>query len=176
MPFDLVPLIGSDVSPRIASLLDRAKGLVTEELAESTRLGYLRDFRAFNLWCQREGLTAMPATTSTVAAYIADIEAAGRMRGPSLLRRLVGISWSHKVRGHVDPTAGQAIRSLLRSVRRNLGTAPIHRKAAISPDMMVEMLALCPNTLAGKRDCAVVAQVGGSVAAIGADRTGRGRY
>lgn len=157
MPFDLVPLSGGEMSPRIAELLDRAKGLVAEELAVSTREGYMRDFRAFTAWCQRHGLPSMPATSSAVAAYITDIEMTGRLRGPTLSRRLAGIGWCHKVRGAADPTKGPAIRSLLRSVRRNLGVAPVNRKAALTPDQLVTMLDLCPNTLAGKRDRALLA-------------------
>lgn len=71
---------------------------------------------------------------------------------------MAAISWAHRLVNEPDPTketdpdTRSALKPLLRSARRTLGIAPVNRKAAITPDMLVAMLALCPATLAGKRD------------------------
>jgi hypothetical protein len=90
--------------------------------------------------------------SSVVAAYVASLtRGEGTIRAGTLSRRLAALAWAHKIAGELDPTR-DAVRALLRSARRHLGTAPVHRKAAITPDMLVAMLELCPPTGDGERD------------------------
>ena len=155
MPFDLIPLTTGAVTASIADDLDLARTLVREELAASTRSGYQRDVRLFVRWCDARGVCPMPASTSVVAAYIASLTREGTIRAGTLSRRLAALAWAHKIGGQPDPTR-DAVRALLRSARRTLGVAPVNRKAAISPDMLLAMLDHCPDTLAGKRDRALL--------------------
>ena len=155
MPHDLAVLTDTSVPALIADDLDLARTLVREELAASTRAGYQRDVRLFAAWCDSRGVCPMPASPAVVAVYIAHLTRAGTIRAGTLSRRLAALAWAHKIAGAPDPTR-DAVRSLLRSARRQLGTAPVNRKAAITPDMLVGMLALCPDTLTGKRDRALL--------------------
>jgi site-specific recombinase XerD len=163
VPHDLITIDAANTIPALlADDLDLAKLLVTEELAESTRAGYTRDVRLFAAWCDARGVCPMPSSPAIVASYVAHLVREGTIRGATLSRRIAAIAWCHKIAGEPDPTTStgpttrSAVRPLLRAARRRLGTETVNRKAAISPDMMVEMLALCPATLTGKRDRALL--------------------
>jgi hypothetical protein len=41
------------------------------EKAESTRVAYRGDFTLFRKWCERKGVSALPASPATVAAFLA---------------------------------------------------------------------------------------------------------
>jgi site-specific recombinase XerD len=159
----LTPLVPPPVElVSIETDLDLAKELVKEELAASTREGYGRDFKQFSRWCTDRNVSPMPATPAVVAAYVAFLVRESRLRGATLSRRIAAIAWAHKIAGEPDPTTEtdphtrSAVRPLLRAARRRLGTETVNRKAAITPDMLVAMLHLCPDTLAGKRDRALL--------------------
>jgi site-specific recombinase XerD len=163
MPHDLTPLFpsGTDLA-LLADDLDLAKELVKEELAASTREGYGRDFKQFSRWCASRNVSPMPATPAVVAAYVAFLVRESQLRGATLSRRMAAIAWVHQIAGEPDPTTEtdqhtrSAVRPLLRAARRRLGTEAVNRKAAITPDMLVVMLHLCSDTLAGKRDRALL--------------------
>ena len=104
MPHDLAVLpAGADLA-LLDDDLDFARELVREELAASTRSGYLRDCRLFARWCDARGVSPMPAAPATVAAYIASLVKEGRIRGSTLSRRIAAMGWAHKIAGERDPT------------------------------------------------------------------------
>jgi integrase len=55
------------------------------------------------------------------------------------------------------PTNAEGVRAVLRGIRRTIGTAPDRKNPATTADVLTAMLRLCPNTLAGKRDRALLA-------------------
>jgi integrase len=58
--------------------------------------------------------------------------------------------------GHEPPTGSEAVKAVLRGIRRTIGSAK-QGKAPATADVLKQMLALCPDTLAGKRDRALLA-------------------
>ena len=57
--------------------------------------------------------------------------------------------------GHEPPTNNEGVKATLRGIRRTIGAAR-ERKAPATVDVLKQMLALCPDTLAGKRDRALL--------------------
>jgi integrase len=58
--------------------------------------------------------------------------------------------------GYEPPTSQEGVRAVLGGIRRTIGAAREGKAPAIA-DVLKQMLALCPDTLAGKRDRALLA-------------------
>jgi len=70
------------LGPYLAAAVDLAKA----EKAASTRKAYGTDFRLFREWCEAKGVSALPAASETVAAYLA--AQAGASKASTLGRRV----------------------------------------------------------------------------------------
>ena len=57
--------------------------------------------------------------------------------------------------GHEPPTGSEAVKAVLRDIRRTIGSAK-QGKAPATADLIGQMLALCPDTMIGKRDRALL--------------------
>ena len=58
--------------------------------------------------------------------------------------------------GPEPPTSAEGVEAMLRGIRRTTGAAK-QGKAPATADVLTSMLALCPDTLIGKRDRALLA-------------------
>lgn len=93
------------------------------------------DIEAFDLWCRRQGLAALPATSSQVAAYL---EARGQegAKPASLSRYKASLAKIHQLLGLPDPTRTELVRLTLAAHRRTVGAAqaqarPLRFKGAV---------------------------------------------
>lgn len=133
-----------------------ALGFAEQEKAAGTRRVYRSDWRHFAAWCAARGLEPLPATPETVARFLS-AEAMAGIKASTLGRRVAAISYAHRLAGHREPPSGaEAVKAVLRGIRRTIGTAPV-RKAPATAELIGEMLKHCPDTLAGKRDRALLA-------------------
>ena len=106
------------LGPDLASAIDLAKA----EKAASTRKAYGADFRLFKVYCDSKGVSALPATPETVAAYIA---AEAKTAKPSTIgRRLAdaGVQ-AHGIR------AAKKLMPTLKMVSFVLGLRPLGLRA-----------------------------------------------
>jgi site-specific recombinase XerD len=125
------------------------------EKSAGTRRAYRSDFAIFTTWCLARGLDPMPATASTVARFLS-AQATGGLKASTIGRRAAAISYAHKLAGFEPPTGAETVRAVVRGIRRSIGTAAI-RKSPATADVVTQMLALCPATLRGRRDAALLA-------------------
>ncbi|KQT55062.1 integrase [Methylobacterium sp. Leaf456] len=124
--------------------------------ADATVRAYAADWRAFQAWCAGYGFRSAPASPEAVAAYLVAEAEAGRSAS-TIGRRCAAISSAHKLGKLVDPTADEAVRAAMKGIRRRFGTAP-DQKAAATVEILSAMLMRIPaETLAGKRDRALLA-------------------
>ena len=63
----------------------------------------------------------------------------------------IGTSW----RATDPPTTAEGVKAVLRGICRTIGAAK-QGKAPATADLLARMLELCPDTLAGKRDAALL--------------------
>ena len=119
----------------------------------NTLRAYDADWRDFTAWCSRCACSCLPATSQTVAQYIADL--AKCRKASTIQRRLSTISQIHQLRGFESPTKCEMVRSVLKGIRRALGTAP-HQKTPLVANDVREMVARLPDSLLGVRDCALL--------------------
>lgn len=80
------------------------------------------DLEAFDLWCQRTGRVALPATPETVADYL-DGRAEQGSKPASLGRYKASIAKIHLLLDLKDPTPASLVKLRLQAIRRRLGTA-----------------------------------------------------
>lgn len=125
------------------------------EKSAGTRRAYRSDFRIFTAWCDVRGVCPLPALPGVVSAFLSG-EATGGLKASTIGRRGAAIVYAHKLAGYEPPTSAETVRAVVRGIRRSIGTAPV-RKAPATADVVMQMLSLCPDTLAGKRDRALLA-------------------
>ena len=53
--------------------------------------------------------------------------------------------------GHEPPTGSEAVKAVLRGIRRTIGSAK-QGKTPATADLIGQMVALCPDNMIGKRD------------------------
>ncbi len=137
------------LGPDLAAAIDLAKA----EKAASTRKAYGTDFRIFKAYCDAKGVSALPATPETVAAYIA---AEAQTAKPSTIgRRVAAIRYAHKLAALETPTDAEGVKATMRGIRRTFGGAR-NKKAPAVAAKMHSMVATAPAGLAGLRDRALL--------------------
>ncbi len=135
--------------------LAAARSYVDGSLASSTKRAYRSGLTAFRAWCGLEGVTALPASPETVAAFLA-AEADAGLKPATLGQRLAAIAWAHEAAGVDSPTKAKLVTATLRGIRRKLGTAP-SRKAPATADRLAAMVTHADaSTLKGLRDRALL--------------------
>lgn len=142
---------GADIVP--PSTLEQVRAYVQASKAESTIRGYRSDWREFCEWCQARAMVALPASSETVAAYIADC--ASRLKVGSIQRRLNAIAEAHKATGMESPTVAGIVRNTLKGIKRTHGTAPVQKVAALTDDIRA-MVDATDDGFIGLRDRALV--------------------
>ena len=79
-----------------------------------------------------------------VAAYLSGLADSGR-KASTIGRRAAAIGYHHKMAGHEPPTNQEAVKAVLRGIRRTIGTARAG-KAPATADLIGQMLALCHDS------------------------------
>lgn len=133
---------------------DRVLQRIADSVPASTRRAYAYDWKGFAEWCAREGRTAMPATTETLAQYASDL--ADRRRAPaSIMRAVSAIRVAHKLSGHPAPEAlaARAVLKAYRNERAGQGVPNEKPATAMSVNQLKTLAgALDPAAFQGLRD------------------------
>lgn len=139
------------VGPRLS-----AGDFAAAEKSDATHRAYRSDFAVFSDWCRSNAdVPPLNATPETVAEFLAGQALAG-VKVSTLARRLVAISYAYRLAGLPSPAAHEAVRAVLRGIRRTVGTAP-KQKAPATAGRIDAMLAAIPaDTLRDKRDRALL--------------------
>jgi integrase len=119
-----------------------------------TQRCYRSDWLAFTAWCRKAPLTPLPATPETVAQYLSQCALDG-LSASTIGRKVAAISYAHRLKRLESPCRDERVRTVVAGIRRSVGTAP-RRKQAITAERLTLMLAGLPDTLAGKRDRALL--------------------
>ena len=64
----------------------------------------------------------LPAHVGIVAAYFGSLADSGR-KASTIGRRAAAIGYHHKMAGHEPPTGSEAVKAVLRGIRRTIGSA-----------------------------------------------------
>lgn len=122
--------------------------------ASNTKRAYRADWQHFTNWCGAQGRESLPATTETVANYIADEAIAGR-KVATITRRLASISQAHQLAGYDSPSQREQVRTVMKGIRRTLTTAQ-DQAAPVTVEVLRLLISALPTTLSGQRDRALL--------------------
>jgi site-specific recombinase XerD len=133
-----------------------AVGYAAAEKAAATLAAYASDWKDFSAWCAARDACPLPAHQGVVAAYLSHLADTGR-KASTIGRRCASIAWHHRQAGiEHPPTTSPGVRAVLKGIRRTIGAASVP-KAPATHDLIADMLKLCPDSLVGKRDRALLA-------------------
>lgn len=140
-------------SPRVAMAIAKSQAYQDAADAPATLRAYASDVKNFEAWCQRNGLTAFPATPAVVGAYLAAAGEGYAMQ--TLRRRVAAIARASGVSGNPLDTKHPAIRETLRGIGRTHGSRG-RKAAALTTAELKSLSRACGNDLAGERDRALL--------------------
>jgi len=146
--------IARPVTPAVLSLEEAAGDYARASKSAATRRAYQTDAADFTAWCRRHGLEPLPASVSTVAAYLAGLAKVG-LKASTITRRCAGIRYMHRMAGYEPPTNSEAIKAVLAGIKRSIGTA-VTRKAPATAEAIRAMLEEMPTDIRGLRDRALL--------------------
>ena len=130
-------------------LMERAREYARASKSEATLKVYATVWRAYTAWCDRKGLSAMPATPDVIVAYI--VEQAERLKPQTIQKHLAAISQVHKMEGLDSPVQTEPVRIVLRGLKRTRGIASSPKKA-LRVEHIKRMVRILPESKIGIRD------------------------
>jgi len=141
---------------------ERAKALINDDVlalakaakAANTLLAYDKAMKGFARWCHAQGVVSLPALPEAVAAYLTARMKAGR-KASSLNVIVSAIRHFHHEAGFASPTEHEGVLQVMRGIRRTIGVAATTKEPATA-ERVAAMIAHIPDTLAGKRDRALI--------------------
>lgn len=123
--------------------------------APNTQRAYLADWKQFLTWCKNRNKSPLPVTPDDLATYLRFSAEKLKLKMSTVERRMAAISEAHKRNGFPSPTQEWVVRNTMKRLRRELGK-PARGKKPILVEDLKKMIALCDNSIAGKRDKAVL--------------------
>lgn len=138
---------------RWASQLDALFARSEGAYSNLTLSGYRKDLEIFAGWCAENGSAFLPANPSTIASFFnAQLETCSYA---TIRRRASAIRFAHVLSDLPSPIGHSEVYLALRRAARTKGRRP-KQVLGLTRDLLDEMLAACPDTLAGKRDAALL--------------------
>lgn len=122
--------------------------------AESTLRAYSTDAHTFVRWCDERGCAPFPALAEHVSDFIT--YEAQRCSGSTLKRRLVAIGKLHRLMKLESPVNDEEVKLALRRALRSKYSRP-NQALGLTAQIRDQLISSCENSLAGKRDCALIA-------------------
>jgi len=138
------------------SQLQRYQSILSEGTALSTRRAYRRDTRAFFAWLNSSynQVEHYPVSEDLVVAFILD--KLPDLRINTLRRYLASLSVAHQSRGLPSPTQTPRVKLLLRRACATQTDHVSRKKAAITREILEDLLVSCDQDLHGIRDRALL--------------------
>jgi integrase len=123
------------------------KGL---EGALNTQRAYKSDLKYFKEWCEENGQGELPASASTLAAYVSHL--ADTHKWASINRKLAAISKLHELNNLDFPTKDKAFRAVMEGIKRTNGVRQKQAPAFKMNDLKKILRAMDITTHSGLRD------------------------
>lgn len=148
------PTLRQQISPRDPEAQEAVEFAALAD-APNTQRAYLSDWKHFLAWCKKRKRAALPVSPDDLALYLRYCAEKLHLKMSTVQRRLAAISEAQSRNGFQSPSAEWVVRNTMKRLRRELG-APARGKNPILVEDLKEMVALCPPTLTGLRDKAIL--------------------
>lgn len=144
-------MAGRELADPMASV----RAYLAAEKSDNTRRAYRSDWADFHTWCEKVDLASLPAAAATVARYLAAL--ADQKAAPSTIeRRAAAIRYAHKAAGQEPPTNTEAVKAVMRGIRRTLRRAPNRKAPATAAPIAAMLEQLAGDELQVLRDRALL--------------------
>jgi integrase len=141
------------LTPAGRAALAQAQDYARKSSAPATLRAYKADWTHYAAWCGQAGFTPVPAAPATVGAYLASL---GATHAPSTIRRrLAAIGKMHRFNDLPWNAAHRDIQAPLQGLLRQHGR-PVQKAAALTLEMLRELVATCDLSCRGRRDRALL--------------------
>ena len=136
-----------------ASQLDILFARCEGAYSDLTLSGYRKDLEIFAAWCAENGIEFLPADPESIAGFLnAQIATCSYA---TIRRRASAIRFAHVLSGFQSPISHTEVHLAMRRAARTKGRRP-KQVLGLTRDLLDKMLAASPDTLAGKRDAALL--------------------
>jgi integrase len=176
MTVELMPMTPTEICKPKIEPVKYTNSFTDQDMAKASINAYLSDWEDFCMWCNQNSRQFIPTHPHTVADYLEDraknswigFSGKGRdfkekppLKWNSLERRLTAISKIHQYNGFEFSRKDPAIKRTLSGIKRTLSKDQTHqivetRKSPVLMDDIKKMIESLPETLAGKRDRALL--------------------
>jgi site-specific recombinase XerD len=102
--------------------------------AANTKRAYRSDWAAFEAWCRARAECAMPASSSTLARYLAFLADSGK-KASTIRRARVAVGLAHGWAGELRPDKDVTIRTVERGIARTHGAREEGADALLAADL-----------------------------------------
>jgi len=133
---------------------ERARQYARKSKAANTLRAYQAAWAEFQNFAAERSQPSLPASVTTVIDYITLLADSGA-KVSTIQVKLAAIAAAHRAAKQADPTVDEDVRVVMAGIRRELRTAPT-KKAPATLGQIRKMVAALPDTLAGKRDKALL--------------------
>ena len=143
-------------SPDLAALPDelivKMEALARASKSPATVRSYLATWDRFQRWCALRGLSPLPASGTTVAAFASDLD---DLAVSTIAKLIAGISEIHRLADLPSPADTREVRLVMQGLRRTRGRPP-HQKKPLRVRHLKRICAGLPDDLLGHRDRALL--------------------
>lgn len=145
----------SSTALAVAELASAVEKNVEAAKAANTKRAYRGDWSRFETWCSEHGVKPLPASPAAVAAYATWLGEKGR-KVSTIQRAVTAISQAHGLAKKPSPITNERVRTVMKGIRRRLGTAQRKAKPLLPLDIRAAF-AKMPGDIRGLRDRALIA-------------------
>ncbi len=132
----------------------RAYQYAAQSKSDNTIRAYKASWREFESFAVQHGESSLPASPSLIIDYLTALADHGA-KVSTIQVKLAAIASAHRTAKQPDPTNDEDVRMVMGGIRRALRIAP-SKKAPVTLEELRPMLNALPDTLAGKRDRAIL--------------------
>ena len=147
-------IVGVSQPTSLSNLDERARKYARKSKATNTQRAYRAAWSEFQNFAAGRGQSSFPASAASVIDYITQLADSGA-KVSTIQVKLAAIASAHRAARQPDPTTDEDVRVVMAGIRRALRTAPT-KKAPATLGQIRKMVAALPETLAGKRDKALL--------------------
>ena len=141
------------VTTSLPAIRKQAKDFAEAAIQPNTKRAYKAAWEDFKTYCADRKIKPMPASAGDVADYITFC-ANGDLKTQTIAVRLAAISKAHRLNKQTDPTIDEAVKLVMKGIRRTVGTRQ-KQKAAITDDILSQIVGTFTDDIVGARNKAI---------------------
>lgn len=137
----------------IETLIEKSKNYASQSIAENTKIAYIRDFKAFQNFCELHDLSALPALPETVTLWITQLADLGKK--PSTISRVItSISQIHKAANSDNPI-NDIVRKTMTGISRS-DDRSVRKASPVTKKHLIRILENIKTDIIGIRNKAII--------------------